>query len=82
MKPLLLLHLALWLAAGTLNTTPHASRSRSRPDRSSSPTYRLECYVVDTDSFAFYLEVRSPPLASYRRFAHQQQQWRHLLLLA
>ena len=26
-------------------------------------------------------KVRSPPLlASYRRFAHQQQQWRHLLL--
>ena len=52
-----------------------------------SPTYRLECYVVDTDSFALYLEVRSPPLlASLSSFRPprppQQQQWRHLLLLA
>ena len=72
---------ALWLAAETLNTTPHASRVplptgvRRRPTPSSAMSSSTLIPLPSTS------KVRSPPLlASYRRFAHQQQQWRHLLL--
>ena len=75
---------ALWLAAETLNTTRvplPLSRSRSRPEFVADLPPRVLCRRSTLTPLPSTSKVRSPPLlASYRRFAHQQQQWRHLQL--